>query len=64
MKTKTQPSHSAQSKAFIDAARELGCDESEERFNEALRAVARHKPSAGCTNDPKPGKKPANRQHD
>ena len=33
-----------QSQRFIDAARELGCDESEERFNETLRAVAKHKP--------------------
>jgi hypothetical protein len=28
---------SAQSQAFIDAARALECDESEERFDEALR---------------------------
>lgn len=29
---------------FRKAARELGCDESEERFKDALRAVAKHKP--------------------
>lgn len=34
----------AQSERFKQAARELGCDESEERFDEALRAVAKHKP--------------------
>jgi hypothetical protein len=30
-----------QVKQFRKAARELGCDESEERFQEALRAVAK-----------------------
>jgi hypothetical protein len=30
--------------AFKKAARELGCDESEERFQEALRTVAKQKP--------------------
>lgn len=34
---------SSQGEAFIDLARALGCDESEERFNEALKKVARHK---------------------
>jgi hypothetical protein len=33
-----------QSEQFVKAARELGCDESEERFNDALKAVAKHKP--------------------
>jgi hypothetical protein len=32
----------AQVEAFRKAARELGCDESEERFQEALRKVAKH----------------------
>jgi hypothetical protein len=32
-----------QSKAFVEAARELGCDESEERFDAALKRVAGHK---------------------
>lgn len=41
----------AQSQRFIDAARELGCDESEERFNEALRKVAKHKPVAASKKD-------------
>ena len=35
---------STQKKAFIEAARELGCDESEGRFNAALKRVAGHKP--------------------
>lgn len=29
---------------FREAARELGCDESEERFDDALRKVAKAKP--------------------
>jgi hypothetical protein len=37
---------SNQSELFRRAARELGCDESEERFNAALKQVARHKPVA------------------
>jgi hypothetical protein len=40
-----------QVKRFRKAARELGCDESEERFQEALRTVAKHKPK-----EPKPKK--------
>lgn len=33
-----------QSKRFEQAARELGCDESEEAFDAKLRQVAKHKP--------------------
>ncbi len=33
-----------QGKMFIDAARALGCDEDETKFNAALGKVARHKP--------------------
>lgn len=29
---------------FVSVARELECDESEERFNSVLRQVAKHKP--------------------
>jgi hypothetical protein len=32
--------------AFRKAARELGCDESEDRFRDALRTVAKHKPQS------------------
>lgn len=49
--------------AFIDAARALKCDESEQRFNEALGKIARHKPKpdkppekAPETEDKKPAK--------
>ena len=41
---------SEQSKAFIAAARELGCDESQERFVETVRKVAKAPPQ------PKPKK--------
>lgn len=34
----------SQSTVFKEAARALGCDESEERFNEALGKIARVKP--------------------
>jgi hypothetical protein len=33
-----------QVRAFRKAARELGCDESEERFQDALRTIAKQKP--------------------
>ena len=29
---------------FVETARELGCDESEEAFDEKLKAIARHRP--------------------
>ena len=38
-----------QSKRFVDAARELGCDESEPHFEEKLKKVARHKPAEPAT---------------
>ena len=31
---------------FREVARELGCDESEERFDEKLRAIAKKKPKS------------------
>jgi hypothetical protein len=34
-----------QVKAFRKAAREIGCDENEGRFQEALRTVAKAKPN-------------------
>ena len=36
----------AQAKRFIEAVRELGCDESPEAFEAAVKKVARHEPSA------------------
>ena len=53
----------SQSEAFIDAARALECDESEQRFNKALGKIVRHKPKpdnppekAPETEDKKPAK--------
>ncbi|WP_424360883.1 hypothetical protein [Methylocystis parvus] len=43
-KQKTGASGS-QSERFAEAAKALECDESEERFDEALKKVARHKPT-------------------
>jgi hypothetical protein len=36
----------SQVRAFRKAARELGCDESEKRFQETLRALGKRKPPA------------------
>jgi len=46
---KTAKQQSDQIRAFRKAARELGCDESEERFQEALRTVAKQKPKSKLT---------------
>ncbi len=43
-KIKTQPDDKEQTAAFRKAARELGCDDNEDRFKEALRTVAKAKP--------------------
>lgn len=47
--------------SFAEVAKELGCDESEERFDAALKRVATHKPASDAppaSKAPKP-KKPA-----
>jgi hypothetical protein len=41
-KTTAEPD-AEQSKRFMEAARELGCDEDEAHFEEALRKIGRHK---------------------
>jgi hypothetical protein len=47
-------------KAFLAAARALGCDESEERFDAALKKVAAHKPPKDSeTGAPKSEAKPS-----
>ena len=47
--TKTPNDHTKKNKqqiaAFRKAARELGCDKSEERFQEALRTIVKTKPN-------------------
>jgi hypothetical protein len=40
-----QSEQSEQLKAFRKAAREAGCEDNEERFKDALRTVAKAKPS-------------------
>jgi|tagenome__1003787_1003787.scaffolds.fasta_scaffold20742851_3 hypothetical protein len=40
---------SGQSKAFVEAARELGCDDSEERFVETVRKIAKAGPQYRAT---------------
>ncbi len=46
MPTRKPKSAKAQSKAFIDAAREAGADESSERFDAALKVIGKHKDKA------------------
>jgi hypothetical protein len=43
---KKQAKDESQSERFTQAARELGCDESEEPFDAALKVIAKHKPQA------------------
>jgi hypothetical protein len=54
--TKGRKQSTEQSRAFIEAARALGCEEDEAKFNAALGKVARHKPQQEA---PKKEKKPA-----
>jgi hypothetical protein len=42
MRRKNDPK--SQQRDFVEAARSLECDESEERFDAALRKIAAHKP--------------------
>lgn len=42
-KTKTEPDK-PQYERFIEKARELGCDESEDRFNATLKNIAKTEP--------------------
>jgi hypothetical protein len=44
-KPKKDQSSKKQVTTFRRAARELGCDGSEERFDAALKTVAKHKPN-------------------
>jgi len=49
----------AQHARFVETARELGCDESEEAFDEKLKAIA--KPNPNPNPNPKPKDKLATR---
>ena len=44
MKRPAKKADPAQSARFIEAAQELGCDESPNAFEAAVKKVARHKP--------------------
>lgn len=44
-KKPTSSSAKSQGAQFVEAARSLGCDEDPAHFDEALKKVARHKPS-------------------
>lgn len=59
-KSSPRPMTPSQGQKFLDAARELGCDESEDHFDVALKKVAAHK-SVGNPPPPKmpETKKPA-----
>jgi hypothetical protein len=41
-----------QGQAFIEAARQLGCDEDEAHFGEKLKKIARHKPQEATRKKP------------
>ncbi len=43
MNTKLPSSKADQHARFIEKARELGCDESEQAFDEKLKVIVRHK---------------------
>ena len=58
MSKKTSAENDDQSRQFIETARALEADESEENFRAALKKVARHKPADGTIKTrPKPEKK-------
>ena len=46
-KTSPEADAAAQSARFIEAARELGCDESPDAFEAAVKKVARRRPLEG-----------------
>jgi hypothetical protein len=57
------PAIDEQGRAFIEKARELGCDEDEERFKESLRRVAGAKPRPELPLKPPAAKRrPGNRK--
>jgi hypothetical protein len=53
MTKQSEISNGEQSRRFKEAARSLECDESEERFDAALKKVAAHKPPTQSAAKPK-----------
>ncbi len=56
MTARTKRDAGEQHERFIEAARALGCDEDEARFNAALGKVARQKPTPRAPKEPKPAR--------
>lgn len=54
VKPSTMTTPSEQSQKFLDAARDLACDEDEAHFDASLRKIAKHKPlpDEGVTKKP------------
>jgi hypothetical protein len=52
----TDEERASQQSKFKEAARELGCDDSEEKFDESLRKLARHKVSEDGAPKARPSK--------
>jgi hypothetical protein len=53
-KRKPTDAEKTQSQRFIEAARELGCDDSEERFREVVGKLAKAPPAPGPSKAKKP----------
>jgi hypothetical protein len=51
-KAKKKENPHVQIREFRKAARELGADQSDERFKDALRKIAKHKPSGRSERKP------------
>jgi hypothetical protein len=58
-KPKNAESQSEQSKRFIEAARELGCDDDEDALKERMKRLAESKPTTLKSLVKKPRKKPS-----
>jgi hypothetical protein len=56
---KTKVNSQSQRERFEEVARSLECDESEERFDAALRKIAAHKPPDKKPDDKQEKEKPA-----
>ena len=54
MTKKTLQNHSEQSSRFIEAARELACDDDPERFKETVRKIAKAPPARNAPSKAKP----------
>jgi hypothetical protein len=52
MSMKRKDGEKNQQRSFVEAARSLECDESEERFDAALKKVAAHKPPPPSSEKP------------